>query len=202
MRSFERLFEQQGGSCGNGDGGMREHTSDHTETHTGDHTATFNRRRGSGTLLSLVPDLVPDLDAGVSARPCHRPARPCHRPTRRVVGPRPVRPSGVRSGPVPGCGAVSRTGRARPERGPGGRERVLVRSPRRHSEPLAWRFRVRRAAAVVVAVVVAAVVVVGLGLLADAASATRDAPAGHERTVTVGSLTSVAPAPERGGPVH
>ncbi|MBN9099424.1 MULTISPECIES: hypothetical protein [unclassified Pseudonocardia] len=166
---------------------------------------TTHGRTGSGATLSLVPALVPahgepvpdapGVDDGVSARPGHRPAR------RRASGPRPVRPAATAGRQAPGCRTVSRPAeRAWPEQRSGAHERVLVRAPQRASEPLAWKFRVRRAVAGLVALLVTAAVVVGLGLLADAASAARHAPAGHEQTVTVGSLTPVwtGPAQEQG----
>lgn len=166
---------------------MRDHTD-------GEMFGPENKRARtrSGAILTLVPardadDSAIGVDAGVSARPDHRPAR------RRASGPRPVRPAapaGVRR--VPTCRPGSRVpGRAWPEQVAVGRERVLARAPRRASEPLAWRFRVRRAVAGAVAVLVTAAVVFGLGLLADVASAARHAPVGNEQTVTVGSLTPV-----------
>ncbi len=162
---------------------------------------TKHGRTRSGAPLSLVPAPAPvrraightsghavGVDGGVSARPGHRPAR------RRASGPRPVRPAaaaGARQ--APGARTVSRgPGQAWPEQQAAGHGRVILRGSQRASESLAWKFRVRRAVAGAVAVLVAAAVVVGLGLLADAASAARQsAPAGVEHTVTVGSLTPV-----------
>lgn len=166
---------------------MRDNTDDHTDLSGPDR----DHRTGAGVLLSLVPGRdVAGVHPGGSARPGHRPAR-----RRAARGPRPVRPA---ARPAPACRMAPRgPERAWPEQRSGGRERVPVRVPRRPSEPPAWRFRVRRAVAVAVGVLVTAAFVVGLGLLADTASAARHAPGG-ERAVTVGSL---APVPEVSGQV-
>ena len=151
---------------------------------------TYDGRTRSGATLSLVPGPASGndgVDGGASTRAGHRPVR------RRAPGPRPVRPAAgpAGAGSAPACRTVSRRpGQVWPEPRSAGRERVLVRHLRRPSEPLALRFRVRRAVAGMVAVLVMAAVVVGLGLLADVASAARHATPG-ERIVTGDSLTSV-----------
>jgi hypothetical protein len=119
---------------------------------------------------------VVTADGGVRARIGHR------APRRRASGPRPVRPAVLSIGVRPAQVERPRVDARRPAPGP----RVLVRRPV-PPPVLALRFRIRRAVAGVLVVLAAAAVVVGLGLLADAASAVRTAPAEH--IVTDSSLT-------------
>jgi hypothetical protein len=146
---------------GNGDGGMRE-------------AVEFEFGSGSTAVGSAAVGLVM-ADGSVRVGP---------RARRRVPGPRPVRPTvaPVAVRPAPVERPVSRFPAHRS--GP----RVLERHAVLARPAVALRFRVRRMVAGLLAVLVTAAVVVGLGLLADSASAARapESPAVHPG-VTVGA---------------
>lgn len=129
-------------------------------------------------------------------------------PRRRASGPHHVRPAvvpvGVRPTPAerPACRAPSQV-----VPGP----RVLVRRPLSPPPVVARRIRFRRAVAGVLATLVTVAVVVGLGLLADAASAARtpspsmvavpsEITAASDIAVTVGAGESLGDVARRAAP--
>ncbi len=115
---------------------------------------------------------------------------------RPAAGPRPVRPAvapvWARPAPVERH-AVRIPSRAR-------EPRVLARRPVAQAPVEALRFRVRRVVAGMLATVVTVAVVVGLGLLADAASAARTPAARSAITVTVGAGESLGDVARRAAP--
>jgi hypothetical protein len=138
----------------------------------------------------------------VSGRPVQyrRAGERRHAPRRRARGPRPVRPGVVPVAVRPAEAERPRVRRSRPARRPEPGMRVLVRRPLAVLPASGVRLRVRRVLAGLAVTVGAALVVAGLGLLADAAAASRAAEVSErvapvERIVTEGSLTPVSPGP-------